>query len=65
MNQAQLPDDEQHDASLLRWMLTLTPQQRLAELESRLAFFYEARRNGFQLSDDQFGQERWKGPGRR
>ena len=37
-------DAEQHDLSLVRWMLTLTPMQRLAELESRIAFFHAARR---------------------
>jgi hypothetical protein len=32
-----------HDASLIDWFLTLSPAQRLAELESRLAFFTAAR----------------------
>lgn len=44
-------DAEQDDLSLLRWMLTLTPQQRLAELESRLAFIHEIRGHVAQLSD--------------
>ncbi len=33
-----------HDESLLDWFLSLTPEQRLAELESRVAFFNLARR---------------------
>ena len=28
-----------HDRSLLEWFATLTPEQRLAELESRIGFF--------------------------
>ena len=48
-------DAEQHDLGLVRWMLTLTPQQRLAELESRLAFIDAARRHVTQLSDDPRG----------
>jgi len=35
-----------HDASLIDWFLSLDPGERLAELESRLAFFNAARRNG-------------------
>jgi hypothetical protein len=35
------------DDSLIDWFLSLTPAQRLAELESRLAFFESAR-----LDDD-------------
>jgi hypothetical protein len=42
----------EHDASLIRWMLTLTPQQRLHELESRLDFILKARRHGPKLSDN-------------
>ena len=45
-------DEEQHDLGLVRWMLSLSPQQRLAELESRLAFFHAARRDVAQLPDD-------------
>ncbi|MCK7592926.1 hypothetical protein M0G41_04490 [Lysobacter sp. CAU 1642] len=45
-------DADQHDLSLVRWMLSLTPAQRLAELESRLAFIHAARRHVTQLSDD-------------
>jgi hypothetical protein len=32
-----------HDASLIDWFLSLHPSDRLAELESRLAFFSSAR----------------------
>jgi hypothetical protein len=35
-----------HDETLIDWFLSLTPAERLAELESRLAFFAAARRNG-------------------
>jgi hypothetical protein len=35
-----------HDESLIEWFLSLTPAARLAELESRIAFFRQARRNG-------------------
>jgi hypothetical protein len=31
------------DVTLIDWFLTLSPAQRLAELESRLAFFAAAR----------------------
>jgi hypothetical protein len=34
------------DESLSDWFLSLTPAQRLAELESRLAFFHAARTHG-------------------
>jgi hypothetical protein len=34
-----------HDESLVDWFLFLNPGERLAELESRLAFFNAARRN--------------------
>jgi hypothetical protein len=34
------------DASLLDWFLSLTPTERLAELESRLEFFHAARTHG-------------------
>jgi len=33
---------ETHDETLLDWFLSLNPAQRLAELESRLAFFSSA-----------------------
>jgi hypothetical protein len=32
-----------HDDTLVEWFLSLTPTERLAELESRLAFFDSAR----------------------
>ena len=32
-----------YDAGLLYWFLALSPAERLAELESRIAFFEEAR----------------------
>jgi hypothetical protein len=35
-----------YDASLLDWFLSLSPAERLAELESRIAFFEEARSSG-------------------
>jgi hypothetical protein len=35
----------QVDESLLDWFFELTPDQRLAELESRVAFFKSARQN--------------------
>ena len=35
-----------HDESLIDWFLSLDPGERLAELESRLAFFNAARRHG-------------------
>jgi len=43
---------DQHNIGLVRWMLTLTPPQRLAELESRLAFIHAASRHVSQLPDD-------------
>jgi hypothetical protein len=39
------PGEPEHDESLVDWFLSLTPEERLAELESRVAFFNEARRN--------------------
>jgi hypothetical protein len=39
MNPAAPPDIDAHDATLIDWFLSLPPAQRLAELESRLAFF--------------------------
>jgi hypothetical protein len=38
--------DFAHDESLIEWFLSLTPAERLAELESRVAFFKQARRDG-------------------
>ena len=35
--------DAVHDDTLIEWFLSLTPAERLAELESRLAFFDSAR----------------------
>jgi hypothetical protein len=35
--------DAIHDDTLIEWFLSLTPAERLAELESRLAFFASAR----------------------
>lgn len=37
--------DLAHDESLLDWFLSLTPTERLAELESRVAFFNQVRRD--------------------
>jgi hypothetical protein len=34
--------DAVHDDTLVEWFLSLTPTERLAELESRLAFFDSA-----------------------
>jgi hypothetical protein len=38
-----VPSAAVHDETLIEWFLSLTPAQRLAELESRLAFFDAAR----------------------
>jgi hypothetical protein len=38
--------DTQHDYSLIDWFLSLTPAERLAELESRVAFFNQVPRDG-------------------
>jgi hypothetical protein len=35
--------DTIHDATLVDWFLSLEPAERLAELESRIAFFNSAR----------------------
>ena len=44
---------ETHDESLLDWFLGLDPERRLAELESRLAFFNSVQRDdGAELSPD-------------
>jgi hypothetical protein len=37
------PPISEHDATLIDWFLSLQPTERLAELESRLAFFNAAR----------------------
>jgi hypothetical protein len=37
--------DSIHDESLIDWFLSLTPAERLAELESRLEFFATVRRD--------------------
>jgi hypothetical protein len=42
---------ESDDISLIRWMLTLTPQQHLAELESRVNFILSVRPDVTELSD--------------
>jgi hypothetical protein len=36
------PEISPHDATLIDWFLSLTPAQRLAELETRLAFISSA-----------------------
>jgi hypothetical protein len=41
-----IPSAAEHDESLLDWFLSLTPAERLAELESRVEFFLLERRNG-------------------
>jgi hypothetical protein len=42
-----------HDRSLLAWFASLTPEQRLVELESRINFFLTLRpHNESQLSRD-------------
>jgi hypothetical protein len=40
------PPEHLHDETLVDWFLSLAPAERLAELESRLAFFAAARRDG-------------------
>jgi hypothetical protein len=42
----QAQSDSAHDDTLIDWLLSLTPAERLAELESRLAFFNRALRDG-------------------
>jgi hypothetical protein len=37
------PQLSPHDATLIDWFLSLQPTERLAELESRLAFFSSVR----------------------
>jgi hypothetical protein len=41
-----IPTAAEHDESLLDWFLSLTPAERLAELESRVEFFLLERRDG-------------------
>lgn len=51
--EAPAPTEAAHDDSLVDWFLSLEPAERLAELESRLAFFTYARRHGdTELSPD-------------
>ena len=38
-----IPSQKAHDGSLIDWFLTLSPEQRLAELESRISFFMSLR----------------------
>jgi hypothetical protein len=54
MNAAARPPDEAvHDETLIDWFLSLEPAERLAQLESRLAFFHAAAQNDdTQLSAD-------------
>jgi len=53
MNPAAPHDIDPHDATLIDWFLSLLPAQRLAELESRLAFFDSVQPNvDTQLSPD-------------
>jgi hypothetical protein len=40
------PPAAEHDETLLDWFLSLTPTERLAELESRVEFFNLAHRDG-------------------
>jgi hypothetical protein len=39
------PAGDVHDDTLIDWFLSLQPAERLAELESRLAFFAAAHRD--------------------
>jgi hypothetical protein len=39
------PPEQLHDETLVDWFLSLEPVERLAELESRLAFFAGAQRH--------------------
>ena len=40
------PRDSEYDESLIDWFISLSPAERLAELESRVAFFKQVRREG-------------------
>ncbi|HET9862971.1 MAG TPA: hypothetical protein VFP37_05980 [Steroidobacteraceae bacterium] len=42
MEQVPQPEISSHDATLIDWFLSLTPAQRLAELESRVTFINSA-----------------------
>jgi hypothetical protein len=42
----EVASDTIHDDTLIDWFLSLEPIERLAELESRLAFFKAVRRDG-------------------
>jgi hypothetical protein len=44
-NAANAPSGAIHDDTLIAWFLSLEPAERLAELESRLAFFNAVRRD--------------------
>jgi hypothetical protein len=46
VNASATPLPTEIDQSLIDWFLSLAPAERLAELESRLAFFHAARSNG-------------------
>ncbi len=37
------PEVSSHDATLIDWFLSLNPAERLAELDSRVAFFNSVR----------------------
>ena len=37
-------DEGRVDTTLIDWFLSLSPEERLAELESRIAFFQQVRR---------------------
>jgi hypothetical protein len=46
IDQREIDRSTDTDSSLLDWFLALSPTERLAELESRIAFFEEARSSG-------------------
>jgi hypothetical protein len=47
------PAKPEHDPSLIAWFVSLSPDERLAELESRVAFFHSLRStHDAQLSRD-------------
>lgn len=45
MSERETGEDGRVDATLIDWFLSLSSEQRLAELESRIAFFQQARRS--------------------
>lgn len=48
-----VPTSAAHDASLIKWFESLSPDQRLAELESRVGFILSLRKqNESKLSRD-------------